>query len=415
MATTFFNYVLAPEQLIKLWKANAMLLVLTFVLTVATPFLKSSVLEYPNIKPLPFDGTVSPIAYVPNWLDAKYSNKSLRYEDIPVTDFVKIPAYDAQTLLNDSPTDKIARLSRFTYITPYMGSYRMNFEEFDGSHLGVDIRAPLGTPVVSIANGVVVRVKTTENADGKYVVIRHDNVSYQGQIGTFYSSYLHLESVAATEGTVIKKGETLGKVGLTGITTTPHLHFQVDRDTAAFHPYWPYSFSDLKEANIDFFEAVNVGFGKENAMKHTVHPLDFVQTLENETVSSVQIADVKVASSVSAKEVPVQNIIPAVILSAPKNGAKTQDALNSAPALPAESTVNPIKQTITVKEPSIPSGQSFADIKKNSPYYAATAFLKSSDIVSGYGDGTFQPGKTMTRSEAAIMVARTFNIDPAYF
>lgn len=40
----------------------------------------------------------------------------------------------------------------------HMGSYRGNYTEYDGSHPAV-IRAPIGTPVVSIANGVVVKVK----------------------------------------------------------------------------------------------------------------------------------------------------------------------------------------------------------------------------------------------------------------
>ncbi len=63
---------------------------------------------------------------------------------------------------SEDSRDKAALLARGTYITPYMGSYRMNFREYDGSHLGVDIRAPLGTPVLSIANGVVVKSVNTE-------------------------------------------------------------------------------------------------------------------------------------------------------------------------------------------------------------------------------------------------------------
>jgi murein DD-endopeptidase MepM/ murein hydrolase activator NlpD len=57
-----------------------------------------------------------------------------------------------------------------------MGSYRLNYKEYDGSHNAIDIRAPIGTPVLSIANGVVVRAVESDATGNKFVVIRHDNV-----------------------------------------------------------------------------------------------------------------------------------------------------------------------------------------------------------------------------------------------
>lgn len=128
----------------------------------------------------------------------------------------------------------------------------------------------------------MVKVVNTENADGKYVIIRHNSVGYSGKAASnYYSSYLHLESTAVEEGVVVSKGQVIGKVGMTGITTTPHLHFQIDTGDAPFHAYWPYTFQDLRELKLDFFEAVNLGLGKENAMKYTVHPMEFVQGLRS--------------------------------------------------------------------------------------------------------------------------------------
>ncbi len=131
------------EAIAQVWGFNLLLVLALFATYVGVPFLKSSVLEYQNIKADPFDGTVSPIAYVPNWLDAKYANRSIRFEDVDLDSFVEIPRYDADLLRIEDPKNRLAVLERSTYITPYMGSYRMNFEEYDGSHLGVDIRAPL--------------------------------------------------------------------------------------------------------------------------------------------------------------------------------------------------------------------------------------------------------------------------------
>ena len=151
-----------PTSLKQLWLFNFGLLAFYTILVLGVPFMKGSVLEYPNARPLPFDGTTSPVAYVPNWLNAANLVKTLRYENIASSEFVETPFYDPEVFGSEDSRDKAALLARGTYITPYMGSYRMNFKEYDGSHLGVDIRAPLGTPVLSIANGVVVKSVNTE-------------------------------------------------------------------------------------------------------------------------------------------------------------------------------------------------------------------------------------------------------------
>ena len=75
---------------------------------------------------------------------------------------------------------------------------------------------------------------------------------------TLYSGYQHLSEIVVMEGTKIKRGEVLGKVGMTGITTTPHLHFQIDRSTSPFHMYWPYTFREARDLGLDFFGAINV-------------------------------------------------------------------------------------------------------------------------------------------------------------
>ncbi len=197
---------LSPLSLTRLWLFNLALLVIYVTGIVGLPFLKSSVLEYQNVKSDPFDGTIYPLKFVPNWLDSKYSDKSIRFENIPVADFIELPYYDPEIFEDETAKGKIALLQRMTYITPYMGSYRMNFKEYDGSHLGVDIRAPLGTPVLAIANGVVTKVNLSNGGDGIYVTIRHDGVSFNGQPKqSYYSSYLHLESASVTEGTKISK------------------------------------------------------------------------------------------------------------------------------------------------------------------------------------------------------------------
>lgn len=177
--------------------------------------MKSSILEYDNIASDPFDGAVSPVAYVPDWSKSENMNKSRLYDSFSISDFINIPEYNIELLSDTLQKTTAANILRYEYPV-YMGSYRGNYTEYDGSHPAVDIRAPIGTPVVSIANGVVVKVKNTETGDGKYVIIRHDNVDINGIKETLYSGYEHLSEIIAVEGTKIKRGEVLGKVGMTG-------------------------------------------------------------------------------------------------------------------------------------------------------------------------------------------------------
>ncbi len=72
-----------------------------------------------------------------------------------------------------------------------------------GSHDGVDIRAPMETPVFSIGHGIVTKVRNDD--DNKYIVVEHRNVLYNNTIGKYYSSYLHLGRVDVNVGDIITK------------------------------------------------------------------------------------------------------------------------------------------------------------------------------------------------------------------
>jgi Peptidase family M23 len=233
---------------------------------------------YSKIISDPFDGTIMPIAYVPDWTKPANQDKSKRFEDISISEYLPIPLYDALSLADSTSSSKAATILRYTYTVLYMGSYTLNYKEHDGSHLGVDIRAPIGTPVLSIANWVVVRVTEWDATGNKYVVIRHDNVSWNGTNTTLYSAYLHLSEILITEWNKIRKWEMLGRVGMTGIATTPHLHLQIDTADAPFHPYWWFTTSESRAAGLGFFESVNAGLGKENSLKYTIHPMSFINT-----------------------------------------------------------------------------------------------------------------------------------------
>ncbi len=99
-----------------------------------------------------------------------------------------------------------------------------------GSYAGsIDYAVPLGTPVFAAADGTVTRLKDDSEEYGddpaygqkvNYVTLRH---------GDELSEYLHLAkgSVAVHPGQAVRAGDLLGKTGLSGWMTAPHLHFMV--------------------------------------------------------------------------------------------------------------------------------------------------------------------------------------------
>lgn len=86
-------------------------------------------------------------------------------------------------------------------------------------HLGIDYAAPIGTPVRSVGDGVVEAAGRTR-ANGNYVVINHDKVHQ--------TKYLHLNSIndPIKPGATVVQGQVIGTVGMTGLATGPHLHYE---------------------------------------------------------------------------------------------------------------------------------------------------------------------------------------------
>lgn len=94
-------------------------------------------------------------------------------------------------------------------------------------HDGVDLAAPAGTPIRATSDGVVERAAWT-GGYGLMVEVNH------GQ-GT-ETLYGHMERMAVSAGQSVKKGDVLGYVGSTGLSTGPHLHYEVRQSGHAVNP-----------------------------------------------------------------------------------------------------------------------------------------------------------------------------------
>lgn len=96
-------------------------------------------------------------------------------------------------------------------------------------HTGVDYAAPMGTPVVSIGDGVVT-MKEYKGGGGHTVKIKHNS--------TYTTAYLHLSKYAKglAVGKHVKQGEVIGYVGSSGSSTGPHLDFRVWKNGSPIDP-----------------------------------------------------------------------------------------------------------------------------------------------------------------------------------
>ena len=94
-------------------------------------------------------------------------------------------------------------------------------------HTGIDLKAPQGTPVSTVVEGKVLE-SGYDNLYGYYIVIEHDD--------EYTTRYHHLEGVDVQQGQLVKKDEVIGRVGSTGVSTGPHLHYEVIKNGEQIDP-----------------------------------------------------------------------------------------------------------------------------------------------------------------------------------
>jgi len=112
------------------------------------------------------------------------------------------------------------------FIPPLKGIITRGFSK---EHPGVDIYAPLGTPVFASSDGIVIEKNFSPHL-GLYIKIKHND--------DIYTLYGHLNRVFVNKGEFVRKGDIIGEVGLTGKTSGPHLHFEILKNDVPFYPFF---------------------------------------------------------------------------------------------------------------------------------------------------------------------------------
>ncbi len=98
-----------------------------------------------------------------------------------------------------------------------------------GIHNGTDIAAPEGAPIYAAFNGRVEEIGYN-SVRGNYILLSHG--------GDTQTLYLHCSEIVAPEGAVVRQGEIIAKVGNTGYSTGPHLHFSILIGGKYCNPEW---------------------------------------------------------------------------------------------------------------------------------------------------------------------------------
>lgn len=109
-------------------------------------------------------------------------------------------------------------------------------------HTGIDFAAAIGTPIYATADGVIDKTDVSFSGYGKVIEIDH-GFGYR-------SRYAHMHGFTVRQGQKIKRGDLIGYVGNTGLSTAPHLHYEVFVNGIHANPVH-YFFNDLNAAEYE--------------------------------------------------------------------------------------------------------------------------------------------------------------------
>ena len=131
-----------------------------------------------------------------------------------------------------SPDEYLPDNSNFFngYMWPAQGALTSGYGwRWGRMHKGIDIAAPIGTPIVAAATGEVISAGWNSGGYGNLVKVKHPDGSV--------TLYAHNNKIFVRQGQKVKQGQQIAEMGSTGYSTGPHLHFEIRTDgTTAVNP-----------------------------------------------------------------------------------------------------------------------------------------------------------------------------------
>ena len=162
----------------------------------------------------------------------QYSEKKIAFlescSNIVEANFRQVMAAISDSGFVMPPMDMPLKEFSFAQTGASVGSRVNPFYKVEMQHNGLDIIAPSGEPVLAAADGIVKEVVRSRKGQGNTVLIDHEN--------GYFTRYAHLADIKVAKGRKVKRGTEIGRVGMTGNSFAPHLHYEVIRDTVVLDP-----------------------------------------------------------------------------------------------------------------------------------------------------------------------------------
>ncbi len=166
--------------------------------------------------------------------------KEYATQNIKINKFKKKTKKELDRIYRESKEMSLARKIKYNHypdinfiipvegiVTGVFGTQRFYNGEKGKYHNGHDIAAKTGTPIFAPSSGKVI-LTGHYYYNGKFVMMNHGN--------NLISIFLHMDTINVQEGIVLKKGDLLGTVGSTGLSTGPHLHWSVTLNNTYIDP-----------------------------------------------------------------------------------------------------------------------------------------------------------------------------------
>ncbi len=158
-------------------------------------------------------------------VENKLNIQSLSYNELIKEIQEKKNLYKSLPILQPIHVNEMTRIGSFFGYRPHpiLGIIHM--------HKGLDLVAPQGTPIYASGDGTIIGIEynNTGSGYGNSILIDHG-------VNGLTSRYAHLSAINVKKGQKVKRGEQIGECGSTGLSTAPHLHYEIMINGAAVNP-----------------------------------------------------------------------------------------------------------------------------------------------------------------------------------